>query len=1078
MKPSRALAFFIAFLSIAVLASCQREIEEPDSFESDLHEVVFHAGWEPETKTALQEDGSVWWSPGDEISLFVEGGDTYGYRLTSTNIEPADHVDFVGEIGGSGTKYTAIYPFASPGNRVEGSIVVTTIPTELVAEEGTFPKGSLVSVAVSSNETLHFKNICSGLKFSVANENINRVIIKSRDGSNSIAGRVTVNISDPNNPVIEPSEIKSSVIVCAPDGECFKVGTYYYIPIIPGTKNQGIEIEYYTTNNTVGTYRSYEPIEFKRAVVKRAYEKDKNIKFRTHYETMACPYPYSTRPEGVDMTKITNVNFVVNSDKTTTISIPSDGAPIYFEQNGTTATYYTNGEVFNLRYPQGMFYRWTALTTIDFSNIITDEAESFSQMFYDCRNLKELDVSGFNTSNCRNFGNMFTNCSSLQSLDVTGFDTSRAEYLFQMFEGCKNLRSIDVSGFDTRNVTRIEGMFNGCASLSEIDLSSFDFRSVIGLDELFCGCSSLVHFEADFSTVDPSKLLYLRQMFMGCKKLESIDLTGLRTDNVIWMDAMFRQCVSLKSVDLSGFNTANVQLMNSMFESCCSLTSIDLSSFNTSSVTDMSFMFDCCTRLKTIDLSFFDTRNVTNMSCMFRNCIRLANLDIRGFNAASLTNATELFCFDFKLASLNLGSFDLSGVDITTSGSLTGRDSKRCNVKCITATKNALINKSGGFTSEIFFWYCENDEMPAYQQEESDPNLYYSSDYSKDGTTKTVQTASSGAGVDIVLMGDAYSDRMIADGTYDNDMQKVIDAIFSFEPYKSLKELFNVYIVYAVSENEVIGKSTALATWDIRDGNGAIGSADTWQQEMYTRKATSKIDFREVTQIVVLNSSISDGAVWTTLSTVSQDDDYLNDPNWDDYHGGESVAYVSGPNNSDFAYTVRHECGHALGQLADEYINYNQEIDSDSKQVLQWGMNYGQWKNIDFTNDVESVKWKSFISDNRYSNSGIGMYEGATYAIGVWRPTENSIMRNDANGQYNAPSREAIYYRLNKIAYGNSWQYDYETFVQQDLKNIPQSAPAPAKRAPSLDRVNRKPYLKIEESIKSNGKKSITVIMN
>ena len=35
-------------------------------------------------------------------------------------------------------------------------------------------------------------------------------------------------------------------------------------------------------------------------------------------------------------------------------------------------------------------------------------------------------------------------------------------------------------------------------------------------------------------------------------------------------------------------------------------------------------------------------------------------------------------------------------------------------------------------------------------------------------------------------------------------------------------------------------------------------------------------------------------------------------------------------------------------------------------------------------------------------------------------------------GQYNAPSREAIYYRIHKLAYGASWKYDYETFVSWD----------------------------------------------
>ena len=36
---------------------------------------------------------------------------------------------------------------------------------------------------------------------------------------------------------------------------------------------------------------------------------------------------------------------------------------------------------------------------------------------------------------------------------------------------------------------------------------------------------------------------------------------------------------------------------------------------------------------------------------------------------------------------------------------------------------------------------------------------------------------------------------------------------------------------------------------------------------------------------------------------------------------------------------------------------------------------------------------------------------------------------------FNAPSREAIYYRLHKLAYGEEWQYDYEKFAEWDAKN-------------------------------------------
>ena len=44
-------------------------------------------------------------------------------------------------------------------------------------------------------------------------------------------------------------------------------------------------------------------------------------------------------------------------------------------------------------------------------------------------------------------------------------------------------------------------------------------------------------------------------------------------------------------------------------------------------------------------------------------------------------------------------------------------------------------------------------------------------------------------------------------------------------------------------------------------------------------------------------------------------------------------------------------------------------------------------------------------------------------------------MMNLNKGKFNAPFREAIYYRIHKLAYGASWKYDYETFVSWDAKN-------------------------------------------
>ena len=186
---------------------------------------------------------------------------------------------------------------------------------------------------------------------------------------------------------------------------------------------------------------------------------------------------------------------------------------------------------------------------------------------------------------------------------------------------------------------------------------------------------------------------------------------------------------------------------------------------------------------------------------------------------------------------------------------------------------------------------------------------------------------------------------------------------------------------------------------------------------------------------------------------------------------GLSIAYS--PVNSDFE-TFRgillHEAvGHGIGRLADEYayeengsapINYVSEIKS---QQSDWGW----WKNVDFTSDPTQVKWSKFLSDERYANEGLGCFEGGlTYWSGVWRPTDNSIMRYNTGG-FNAPSREAIWYRIHKLAYGEDWEYNYEDFVAYDAINRTPAAQAAnrAKVAKAAAARNGKQFQPLHEPV-------------
>ena len=300
---------------------------------------------------------------------------------------------------------------------------------------------------------------------------------------------------------------------------------------------------------------------------------------------------------------------------------------------------------------------------------------------------------------------------------------------------------------------------------------------------------------------------------------------------------------------------------------------------------------------------------------------------------------------------------------------------------------------------------------------------YETTDYSKDGEVKQLQKATKGNGIDIVLIGDAFSDRLIADGTYDKTMNSAMEKFFEEEPYKSFRDHFNVYSVTAVSKHEVYvtGSSTALNCNII--GGSHIEGDDT-KVFSYGLNAISKERMDNALFITMMNSTRYAGTC------------VMYPPSNGDWGDGVAVTYfTTGTDEEALAQMLQHECGHGFAKLADEYGG-SATVTNENKEYYNYFEIYGWWKNIDFTSDPSKVKWSHFLTDSRYANEGLGLFEGglAYYRYGVWRPTENSIMYTNTGG-FNAPSREAIYYRIHKLAYGASWEYDYEKFVEWDVKN-------------------------------------------
>ncbi|OUN81149.1 M64 family metallopeptidase [Bacteroides sp. An51A] len=326
--------------------------------------------------------------------------------------------------------------------------------------------------------------------------------------------------------------------------------------------------------------------------------------------------------------------------------------------------------------------------------------------------------------------------------------------------------------------------------------------------------------------------------------------------------------------------------------------------------------------------------------------------------------------------------------------------------------------------------FTSRDELPEFLKGilgEGDAP-YESTDFSADRKAYTLQTASEGNGINVVLMGDAFSDRQIADGTYEKVMQQAADAFFSEEPYASFRDMFNVYYVNAVSKNEgYVDGGETIFSGTFGGGTHVMGNDELCMKYAQTAFNFTNEQMQDVLIVVMMNSTAYAGTCYM----------YYNTGYTSDYGRGTSVAYFPiGTSYEDLATILHHEAGgHGFAKLNDEYAyEYMGMIPANEiRDEQNMRENYGWGKNTDYISDPARVYWSKFIADSRYASENIGVYEGAcTYWTGAYRPTENSIM-NDNTGGFNAPSREAIYYRIHKLAYGESWTYDYEEFVNWDL---------------------------------------------
>ena len=281
---------------------------------------------------------------------------------------------------------------------------------------------------------------------------------------------------------------------------------------------------------------------------------------------------------------------------------------------------------------------------------------------------------------------------------------------------------------------------------------------------------------------------------------------------------------------------------------------------------------------------------------------------------------------------------------------------------------------------------------------------YESTDFTADGTVIRLQRSSMGQGIPFVLMGDGFTDRDVADSTYHRTMVRSMEHLFSEEPIHSLRDYFDVYAVTAVSKNSGVGDGRSTVFSTVPSHTSTEIDFDENKVAAYVGKVDS-VDLERSLAIVIVNSHSHNGVTALLLNKQT------GSPR---QYAVSLCTLMDGLDDENFRLVLIHEAvGHGFAKLADEY-GYDANGAPGSREVsrLQELHRLGWMLNVDTEEDAERVLWSPFIGDDRFTSEKIGLYEGAyTYVLNVYRPTENSMMRNN-DSPFNAPSRKVIFDRI------------------------------------------------------------------
>ena len=1004
MKLLNIFTNILVLSSMAVSVACN-ETEERGSEARTINAVIVQ---QPDTRTSLNgpDANGVYrtvWSPGDQIMVF-SGDLACRYILKSG--ENTNKGVFEGY--GNSEDLVAVYPLSIGISRT-GATIEVGLPEVQEYVSGNIPLGAYPMLGIYGDETFSFRNLCSVLKVPMFGDaTVKSITFTPNNAGVKASGKAVINVNSTQLEMDDNS--KPSVKLDCPDVKLSAQPTdfHFVVPaqIYPGgftltiATDKGDVVKTLKSDITLDRSVLYpiEAFECKIDSKENIIFEDANFKAYLVANFDTDGDGEISKEEALAITKI----IVGTKDIESLAGIEHMANLTELRCEGPWSIFEPEED------PEGK------LKTLDVSKNV-----NLTILYCGFNQLTSLDVTNNpKIEQLRCAGN------NLNSLDV-----SKNTELIE-FEAYNNrLSSIDVS-----NNPELEYIDLTNNQIKSIDVSNNPELDYIDLTN------------NQIKSIDVSKNLELERITCSDNKLTSIDVTNNQ---------------KLTTLNISGNSIVKIDLGNNpdlkyLYCEKNKISELELSnnkklkSLNVNDNNLTSLTVNCCPEIKTLKannnlIKEMDISELTSLFDFYCSGNPLETLyvfdgQIDALFEKEIPSTTKIVVKgtepgEDEVFTVTPTLFDIDGyeqdITMTVTANISysidsqpewiSKKSDNSGVYTFTVSANTTSSSRSG---EIIFKNVNNSFLTVTVKQGI--QTYTSSDYSQDGQVTKIHSATVGKGIDVVFVGDAFADK--DQELFNKYVELGKEAFFTEEPFKSTKDRFNIYRIGSVSKNGIITQEGGDTKFSAQFGDGTYISGDHDAVFRFVQDKMPSVNLKKTIVFVIVNKAKYAGTCWM-------------------FSDNKAVCYVPlCRDETDYAQTLRHEgCGHGFGKLADEYFydSMGRIPDDEVSELKKWkGFAYGFYENVDLTSDQNTILWSKFISDSRYSGK-VGVYEGGyTYPYGVYRPTDNSIMRYNTGG-FNAPSREAIYKKIMKFSEGDAWTYDYETFVAFD---------APARSAEAVTR--------------------------